>query len=235
MHHWFTGLYGSCIGPVACLWTRALYRDICETVHWDMPFLISQESQAEVQFWRFNFDIGGYSIWSPSPKVEVTTYSDASGQGWGGFAVQLSDKVARGSWSREESEKSSMFREVTAISCVLESFADEVRYKDVLHCTNNRNAEIVLSVRLHMEAVAVYRLCQELGMRLTFEWVSRDENTRADKLSKLEDSNDYMQMLDSACFTYIDTLWDPHTIDRFASLKMKQLEWYYSRYHNPGW
>ena len=81
MHHWFTGLYGSCIGPVACLWTRALYRDTCQTVHWDMPFLISQESQAEVQFWRVNFDIGGYSIWSPSPKVEVITYSDASGQG----------------------------------------------------------------------------------------------------------------------------------------------------------
>ena len=70
-----------------------------------MPFLISQESQAENQFWRVNFDIGGYSIWSPSPKVEVITYSDASGQGWGGFAVQLSDKVARGSWSHEESEK----------------------------------------------------------------------------------------------------------------------------------
>ena len=98
---------GLALGPVARLWTRALYRDICQTVHWDMPFLISQESQAEVQFWRVNFDTGGYPIWSPSPKVEVITYSDASGQGWGGFAVQLSDKVARGSWSCEESEKRS--------------------------------------------------------------------------------------------------------------------------------
>ena len=168
---------GLALGPVARLWIRALYRDISQTVHWDMPFMISQECQAEVQFWRVNFDTGGYPIWSPSPKVEVITYSDASGQGWGGFAVQLSDKVARGSWSREESEKSSMFREVTAIRRVLESFADEVRGKDVLHRTDNRNAEIVLSVgsrikELHMEAVAVYRLCQELGMHLTVEWVS---------------------------------------------------------------
>ena len=109
-----------------------------------------------VQFWRVNFDTGGYPIWSPSPKVEVITYSDASGQGWGGFTVQLSDKVARGSWSCEESGKSSTFREVTAIRRVLESFADEVRGKDVLHRTDNRNAEIVLSVgsrikELHME------------------------------------------------------------------------------------
>ena len=41
-------------------------------------------------------------------------------------------------------------------------------------------------------------------------------------------------MLDPACFNYIDTLLGPHTIDRFASLKMKQLERYCSRYHNPG-
>ena len=107
----------------------------------------------------------------------------------------------------------------------------------MLHRTDNRNAEIVLSVgsrikELHMEAVAVYRLCRELGMRLTVEWVSRDENTRADELSRLEDSNDYM--LDPACFNYIDALWGPHTIDRFASLKTKQLEGYCSRYHNPG-
>ena len=57
---------------------------------------------------------------------------------------------------------------------MLESFADEVRGKDMLHCTDNRNAEIVLSVgscneKLHMEAVVVYRLCRELGMHLTVE------------------------------------------------------------------
>ena len=154
--------------------------------------------------------------------MEVITYSDASGQSWGGFAVQLSDKVARGSWSREKSGNRSTFREVAAIRRVLESFAD-----DVLHRTDNKNAEIVLSVgsrnkELHMEAAAVYRLCRELGMRLTVEWVSRDENTRADELSRLEDSNDYM--LDPACFNYLDALWGPHTIDRFASLKTKQLE-----------
>ena len=228
---------GLALGPVARLWTRALYRDTCQSVHWDRPFLMSQESQAEVQFWEANFGTGGYPIWSPSPKVEVITYSDASGQGWGGFAVQLSGKVARGSWSREESGKSSTFREVTAIRRVLESFADDVRGKDVLHRTDNRNAEIVLSVgsrnkELHMEAVAVYKLCRELGMRLSVEWVSRDENTRADELSRLEDCNDYM--LDPACFNYIDALWGPHTIDRFASLKTKQLERYCSRYHNPG-
>ena len=84
-----------------------------------------------------------------------------------------------------------------------------------------------------MEAVSVYRLCLELGMRLTVEWIRKDENTSADQLSRLEDSYDYM--LDPACFNYIDTFWGPHTIERFASLKTKQLERYCSRYRNPGW
>ena len=117
------------------------------------------------------------------------------------------------------------------------NLADEVRGEDVLHCIDNKNAEIVLSVgscnkQLHMEAVAVYKLRRELGMRLTVEQVSRDENMRADELSRSEDSNDCM--LDPACFNYIDALCSPHTIDRFASLKTKQLERYCSKYHNPG-
>ena len=76
----------------------------------------------------------------------------------------------------------------------------------MLHHTNNKNVEIVLSVEsrnkeLHMEPVVVCKLCRELGMRLSVEWVSRAENMRADELSRLEDSNDFM--LDPACFNYI--------------------------------
>jgi len=104
--------------------------------------------------------------------VEVLTYSDASGDGWGGYAVQFSDKVVRGSWSSAESLKSSTFREVKAIRLVLESSSEEVRGKEVLHRTDNKDAEIVLSVGsrnkgLHQEAVAVYKLCREVNMRLS--------------------------------------------------------------------
>ena len=52
-----------------------------------------------VLFWKDNFDSSGYSMWSLSPNVEVLCYSYASRQGWGGFAVHFSDKIARGSWS----------------------------------------------------------------------------------------------------------------------------------------
>lgn len=58
------------------------------------------------------------------------------------------------------SMKSYSFQEVKAIKHVLESYSEELRGKDVLHPTDNRNAKIVLSAgsrkkELHQEAVAV--------------------------------------------------------------------------------
>ena len=62
---------GLALGPVVHLWTRGMYRDICQANYWDKPFLVSQDSQSEVLFWRDNFDCSAYLIWSPSPKLDV--------------------------------------------------------------------------------------------------------------------------------------------------------------------
>ena len=146
------------MGPVVCLWTRAMYRDICSAPCWDQPICLSSDSRSEVLFWKQNFDNSGYPI-----RIEVLSYSDASGLGWGGFAVHINGKPAVGSWSEEESGRSSTFRELRAIQYVLESYSDDLRGKEVCHRTDNRNAEIILSVGcripdLHREVVLVYKL-----------------------------------------------------------------------------
>ena len=41
-------------------------------------------------------------------------------------------------------------------------------------------------------------------------------------------------MLDRACFHYIDAMWGPYTVDRFATVLTKQLDRYCSKYRNPG-
>ena len=85
---------------------------------------------------------------------------------------------------------------------------------------------------LHRETVLVYKLCRELNIRLSVEWVTRNDNCIADELSRVEDATEYM--LDPKCFCCIDQLWGPHTVNRFAGIKTKQLVRYYSRYRNPG-
>jgi len=54
----FTGLLASmslALGPVVCLWTRSLYRDILQAASWDSPFQLSADAQGEVVFWEKNF------------------------------------------------------------------------------------------------------------------------------------------------------------------------------------
>ena len=69
------------MGPVVRLWMRAMYRAICSAPCWDQPICLSSASRSEVLFWKQNFDNSGYLIWAPSPKIEVLSYSDASGLG----------------------------------------------------------------------------------------------------------------------------------------------------------
>ena len=72
------------------------------------------------------------------PKVKVLSYSDASGLGWGGFAVHINGKPAVGSWSEEESGRSSTFRELRAIRYVLETYSYDLRGKEVCHRTGQQ-------------------------------------------------------------------------------------------------
>ncbi|XP_028405221.1 uncharacterized protein LOC114527722 [Dendronephthya gigantea] len=228
---------GLALGPVVRLWTRELYRAVQESSSWDKKFQLEEDARNEVMFWHSNFENGGQPIWSASPKVEVLTYSDASDVAWGGYAVELGDQKAVGSWSKEESVRSSTFRELRAARLVLASLASQLAGKEVRHRTDNQGAERIMTVGsrnqdLHMEAVLIYQICRQHNIRLTVEWGSRDWNDTADGLSRLDDPDDYM--LDPSCFWVVDKLWGPHTVDRFASNKTKQLPRFSSRYLNPG-
>ena len=82
----FTGLLASmglALGPVGRLWMRSLYHDILDSASLDNPLHMSDDAVCEVLFWRHNFDNSGYPIWSPSPKPEVLSSSNASESGWG--------------------------------------------------------------------------------------------------------------------------------------------------------
>ena len=236
----FTGLLtsmGLALGPVVRLWTHSLYRDILSSASWDSSFHMSDDAVCEVLFWRDNFNDSCYPIWSQSPEPEVLSFSDASESGWGGFTAQVGGKVAVGSWSWEEMGRSSTFRELWATRCVLESLAPHLKGSEVLHRTNNKNTEVILSIGsfkadLHDEAVSIYKICRAYDIRLTVEWVSRDYNVVTDKLSRIEDVNDYK--LDRSCFMSLDRLWGPHLVDHFVSEKTKQLNRFCSRFLNPG-
>ena len=63
-------------------------------------------------------------------------------------------------------------------------------------------------------------------------WVKRDENCTADSLSRIVDYDDYG--VTDEFFNYADTLYGPHTVDRFANESNKKLSRFNSLFWSPG-
>lgn len=227
---------GLALGPVARLWTRGLYRFIMQASTWGERKKLDEGAMREIVFWRNNFETcHGQPIWWVNPKPDILTYSDASDSGWGGYSIELGGKIAKGKWSAEEELKSSTWRELRATHLVLESFLPNIQGKEVRHRTDNQNVVSILQVgsrnsELHEEAVALYQLCYQFGVRLQAEWIPRELNDEADQLSRETDIDDYM--LNPTYFAALDILWGPHTVDRFSSFRTRQVPRFCSRYLN---
>ena len=114
--------------------------------------------------------------------------------------------------------------------------ASQLEGREVRHRTDNQSAERIMTVGsrnpdLHKEAILLYKICRKHNIRLSVEWVSRNQNETADALSRCDDPDDYK--LDPSVFRAIDQLWGPHTYDRFASMITTQLPRFSSKYMNP--
>ena len=70
-----------------------------------------------------------------------------------------------------------------------------------------------------LQRLAVHLLDLQIEHRfsLTFVWVPRELNVRADFLSHVSAMRHHLYSLREEWFAYLDGLWGPHTIDRFAT------------------
>ena len=90
------------------------------------------------------------------------------------------------------------------------------------------------SSKPHLQKVAVdtFRLCFALGIYLDSQWLPREENVRADLLSRFIDRDDWS--LNPAVFRFLDARWGPHSVDRFSSHFNSQVARFHSKYFAPG-
>ena len=191
----------------------------------------------EVEFWyqcpdQFN----GQPIWPISPDIKITTYLEASDWAWGGYYVKVSSLAAKGSFTQEEVEESSTFRDqVGGAYFVLSSLIEEVREKVVCHRTDNLNVVGVLSVgsrkpAFQHEVIRIFQFCLENNVQLHPEWIPREQNELADEISKHLDPDDYM--LDPTIFAALDIIYDPHTVDCFSLFRTRQIPRFNSKWRN---
>ena len=107
------------------------------------------------------------------------------------------------------------------------------------HCDNAAAVHILdygsSKPPLQLLAVHIVEICLRNRIRLFPVWIPRDENSVADELSRctLEVDCDDWQ-LQPCWFRYLDSLWGPHTVDRFADVRNAQLPIFNSKTLCPG-
>ena len=237
---------GLALGPMSRLMTRSLYALLASRQAWCESLEINQGVQRELMFWRSSSCVAQYNaqpIWL-SPSAVRIVYSDASdtgygggGGGGGGYTVEHGLHVAQGSWLPDEAAQSSTWRELVAVLRVLDSIAHKLRNMRVRWFSDNQNVVRILEVgsrqpHLQTELLRVVELCMQHNIRMEPGWIPREENQLADYFSRIVDLDDWQ--LDVGAFRFLNALWGPHTIDRFADHYNAQLVRFNSRFACPG-
>ena len=228
---------GIALGPVARFMTRNLYALLESRYAWCDVLEISPLVRMELEFWasclpKYN----AQPLWHTPSAVRVV-YSDASDTGYGGYTVEHGTHVAQGMWSSEEAVQSSTWRELAAVSRLLDSMAAKLRNARVRWFSDNQNVVRILQVgsrkpNLQEQALRVFETCIIYQIRLEPEWVPRSENELADFISRIVDYDDWQ--VNPELFYYLEGAWGPHSIDRFADNYNTQVARFNSRFACPG-
>lgn len=226
------------LGDITGLKTRFLYNTIESSPSWDSIVDISDyhNSFEEILFWKNNLVRLNKRKFMEYRGHTLQVASDASSTGIGVIIPALNLKAHK---QLSESEKvlSSTWRELQAIVYGIKSFKEVLKNLHVSWSTDNYAATIIVlkgSNKMHLQSLAVniYELCTKLNIRLKVNWVPREMNTEADRLSKYVDIDDWQ--ITNPFFKDLDEKWGPHTIDRFASFENSKLHRFNSKFYSPN-
>ena len=164
-------------------------------------------------------------------------YSDASASGCGGYIVKLQGQTSYRTWCGNEHARSSTHRELLGVITVLESFPCFLRSQTIKWYTDNQGVVAIVNKGsmkpdLQILAVRIFKFCRENCISIQMEWLPREQNQGADTISKINDTDDWSVTKDF--FDYMNKMWGPVDIDRFASYKHHHLTVFYSKYYTPG-
>ena len=154
------------------------------------------------------------------PEHTEVCFSDASNTGYGGFRISLAGRPISGRWKPKETEKSSAWRELTAVHRVMMGLGGALHGQTIKWCTDNSSVASILrygSRKADLQAIAV-QICEVLhegDMIVIPEWVPREQNTLADSIAKRLNRDDWA--LEEKHFQRLNALWGPPSVDRFAS------------------
>ena len=220
----------------AKLLLRNLYRCLRSRISWQDLLTLDIETIKDLRWWLKAFETwNGKAFRDRGIPTEIAF--DASSEGWG--AVILPDgSKAQGYWTVEQSYKSSNFRETLAVLLGLLAFLSQIKGKSVTILSDNVSAVCYINMQggpameLSRIARAIWSLAMEHNIQLKAQHLKGVLNIQADALSRL--SSQYEWCLHQKVYDYLNVLWGPHTIDRFATMATTKCISYNSRFLDPA-
>ena len=236
----FTGMILSCkfvLRNIVRLKTRCFYALIESCCSWDTKLnrFHFDGVNRDLLFWKNNIKVLNCRYIKNFKPRQLLCYSDASSVALG--AVLDKHQIVHKNLNSEEQKESSTWRELYAIFYALNGLYSKLKGENILWHTDNLAASKIVEigsgkVKLQKLALAIFELCQKGKISLTVCWIPREYNAEADAVSKYTNSDDWEISKD--LFEYLNGLWGPFTIDRFADENNKKTERFNSKFNCPG-
>jgi hypothetical protein len=228
------------LGNSCLLFTRHLYAEIQATVDsksWNARFLPSESLIKELCFWvDFLPNSKPKSLHKVHLPPDRVLFSDASAHA-GAVCFESLSLKAHCAWNPLERLLSSTWRELRTVEYGLQCFGKMLQHMSVFWYTDNKAVEAIVkkgSMKMHLQdlALSIFTITSHFKIVLNVIWIPREENTKADAISKFWDTDDWSVTDD--LFQACSLRWGEFTIDRFANFRNAKLPKFNSRFWNPN-
>ena len=222
------------------LMLRNTYRLLASKNSWSDTLYLDHSSTQDLMWWFDNLQAwnGKFIPITPPDTVQIAT--DASTIGWGGFIPSTNHK-AQGFWDQTMSTQSSNYRELTAVLRSIQSLLPFLKNQKVQILSDNITTCAFINFQggqaSHLDAVArqIWKVVVQNNIQISAKYLRGLDNVTADNLSRFD--SHYNWKIHPGLFDYLDRLWGPHDIDRFACYHSSMLSTYNSLYldtHTSG-
>lgn len=215
------------------LMLRNTYKILAKRKSWDDLVSLDSAAVQDLNWWFHALDgWNGQVIRKKIPEVQIIC--DASPFGFGAIC---GNQKAAGFWSPRVANRPQNAREMTAILTAVHTFGPRLKGKSVQIVTDNISAMAYInhmggqSRELTEIAKDIWVIANQLDITLSATYLAGCLNVEADYLSRL--STQYEWTLHPNLFRYIDRVWGPHTLDRFANMGNHVIARYNSRFMDP--
>lgn len=223
--------------PTARYHLRSLFTALKYRHHSSGDVRLGRQATKDLLWWT---ELQGHAatgrpIWPGAASMLLDT--DASGTGWGAVLDQHAE--ARGYHGINRSGLHINCLELGAVTRALQSFKHLIPGGSVIRLRTDSMVTLGVmragssrSPALMAEMRDLHELCSDMQVELRVEHVSSVLNDWADRLSRENDSTDWI--LGAAAFSRLDATYGPHSVDLFASSINTKCERFYSRWLCPG-